>query len=264
MTPLAAGGDPAARRELVTVAYRTAIMHQTGGNLTAATQAFARATDLGEQLVAETPDDPESLWLLGEVHASRARAATTRRDHAAVADHSVRAMQLAQRLVQLDPANTDNQAALSTAHNAVGAARLAAGEIEQAADAFRAAIAIRERLVEGQPGDAEFRRSLMIAYGNLGDVLGFRAGQNLGDVAGAIAAFEKAVALADGGAPRRCRRQARDFRSGQREASARGDARRGSGPEGGGARPSSKRPTASPPPCWCRSRATRGSATTHW
>ena len=106
-------------------------------------------------------------------------------------------MQLAQRLVQLDPANTDNQAALSTAHNAVGAGRLAAGELEQAADAFRAAIAIRERLVEGQPGDAEFRRSLMIAYGNLGDVLGFRTGQNLGDVAGAIAAFEKAVALAE-------------------------------------------------------------------
>ena len=196
LTPLAATGDRAARRELVTVAYRTAIIHEAGGNLAAATQAFARATDLGEQLVAETPDDADSLWLLGEVHAARARAATTRRDHAAVADHSVRAMQLAQRLVQLDPANTDNQAALSTAHNAVGAARLAAGELEQAADAFRAAVAIRQRLVEGQPGDAEFRRSLMIAYGNLGDVLGFRVGQNLGDGAGAIAAFEKAVALA--------------------------------------------------------------------
>ena len=92
LTPLAAGGDRAARRELMTVAYRTATIHQAGGNLTAATQAFSRATDLGERLVAETPDDTESLWLLGEVHAARARAATTRRDHAAVADHSVRAM----------------------------------------------------------------------------------------------------------------------------------------------------------------------------
>jgi tetratricopeptide (TPR) repeat protein len=196
LTPLAAAGDAAARRELAAVAYHTAIIHQAGGNLTAATQAFARATDLGERLIAETPDDRESLSSLGEVHAARARAATTRRDHAAVAEHSVRAMQLAQRLVQLDPPNTEYQAALSTAHNAVGAGRLAAGELEQAADAFRAAIAIRERLVEGQPGDTEFRRSLMVAYGNLGDVLGFRTGQNLGDVAGSIAAFEKAVALA--------------------------------------------------------------------
>jgi tetratricopeptide (TPR) repeat protein len=197
LTPLAGRGDRVARRELASVAYHVATIRQAGGDVAAATGAFSRATDIGEGLIAEAADDRQALWSLGEVHAARARAANTRRDYPAVTRHSERAMQLAQRLVELDPANAEYQSALSTAHTAMGAGQLAVGSIERAAEAFRAAIAIRERLVDTAPGDGELRRSLMIAYGNLGDVLGFRTGQNLGDVAGAIAVFEKAVALAE-------------------------------------------------------------------
>ena len=47
-----------------------------------------------------------------------------------------------------------------------------------------------------QPDQADYQRNLLIAYGHLGDMLGYNADGNLGDIAGATVMFEKAAALA--------------------------------------------------------------------
>ncbi len=154
LTPLAASGDPAARRELMTVAYRTATMHQAGGNLTAAAQAFARATDLGERLVAEAPATPNrcgcSARSTPRGRERRRPGVITRRWPTTRCTPCSSPSAWSSSIQRIGPSR-----ALSTAHNAVGAARLAAGELEPAAEAFRAAVAIRQRLVESQPGDAD-------------------------------------------------------------------------------------------------------------
>jgi tetratricopeptide (TPR) repeat protein len=68
--------------------------------------------------------------------------------------------------------------------------------LEDAVACFRDAIAIREQLVREYPENVSYQRDLMVGYGTLGDVLGFQTGMNLGDTAGALAAFRKAFEIA--------------------------------------------------------------------
>src|SRR5207247_1875397 len=93
--------------------------------------------------------------------------------------------------------NREYRDSLATAHNALGSTEQAAGQLQRAADSFRASIALRETLARDGTANADFRRNLMISYGNLADVLCIRPDQNLGDAAGALAALEKAAALAE-------------------------------------------------------------------
>jgi tetratricopeptide (TPR) repeat protein len=106
-------------------------------------------------------------------------------------------MELGRRLVDVEPSNRTHQDNLASAYNALGATRLSAGRLAESADSFRAAVAIRERLVRDEPNNAAFQRNLLVSYGSLGDVLGYRLGENLGDLHGAEAAYARAVELAN-------------------------------------------------------------------
>ena len=68
--------------------------------------------------------------------------------------------------------------------------------VREAVDQFRVCVTLREQLVAEQPHQADYQRNLLIAYGHLGDMLGYNADGNLGDIAGATVMFEKATALA--------------------------------------------------------------------
>src|SRR5206468_92121 len=72
----------------------------------------------------------------------------------------------------------------------------AAQQLDDAVIGLREAIAIREQLVREYPQHVSYQRELMVGYGTLGDVLGFQTGMNLGDTAGAMAAFRKAFEIA--------------------------------------------------------------------
>jgi hypothetical protein len=84
-------------------------------------------------------------------------------------------------LVTLDPGNRSYRMGLATAHSSMGLVHINAGQLEETAASFRAAVQIREQLVEEEPDNVEFRRDLLVGLGNLGDILGFRTGENLGD-----------------------------------------------------------------------------------
>jgi tetratricopeptide (TPR) repeat protein len=86
---------------------------------------------------------------------------------------------------------------MASAHNALGQVLEVSDRLPESAEQFRAGIAIREQLVADAPDNVDYRHNLMIGYGNLGDVLGFLLGHNLGDVAGSQAAFKRAVAIAE-------------------------------------------------------------------
>lgn len=197
LRPLADGGDRAAQRRIAEAGQKLANVQWAQNDRSGALAELSHASQRMEHAVIEAPSDREALTVLGGVYAARARFENTLGDFAASARDGERAMQTARRLVELDPHDNDYQMNLSTAHNAVGGARILDGQLEAAADAFREAVAIRERLLAERSADASYQRNLLIAYGNLGDVLGFRTGQNLGDAAGAAAAFEKAAALAE-------------------------------------------------------------------
>jgi len=195
LAPFAAAADPETLVQVATVALREAQVLRARGDVAGSRSAFERARDIGERsLVAGGAR--AALSIVGEVHAEIARAAMELRDVASAEAAAARAMAVAEQLQALDPTDPDLRHSLASALNALGGARLAAGRLEDAAASFARAAEVREALTREAPTNIDYRRSLMVSYGSLGDILGARPGENLGDVAGATAAFEKATALA--------------------------------------------------------------------
>jgi tetratricopeptide (TPR) repeat protein len=173
------------------------MVKQAQGDAAGADQAFAGARSTGEALLAETPDDPELLAALNDLYSQLSRVAVARGDLAQAEQAARRSLAVTERALELAPANREYRDNVASAHNALGQALHAGVGVTDAVDHFRAAIAIRETLAAEDPGNLEFKRKLMVSYGNLGDALGYQAGRNLGDTAGAADAFQKAVALAE-------------------------------------------------------------------
>jgi non-specific serine/threonine protein kinase/serine/threonine-protein kinase len=194
--PVAAGGDRRARLQLSSVQLRLATVTRAKGDRQGAASHYGAAIQTAESLLTASPDDREVLALAGEIHSEVSRVEFALQNYKAAETSSLRTMELAGRLVALDPSSREYQNNLASAHNAVGAARIPAGRLAEAAESYRASVAIRERLVGDDPNNTSFQRNLLIGYGSLGDVLGYRLGENLGDLKGAQAAYLRAVELA--------------------------------------------------------------------
>lgn len=197
LTPLAAGGDLDARRRLASVLVRIAAIRRAAGDTKGSMALYVRARDLADGVVAAAPADRAALSTAGDVHQDYGRSAYELRDYAAADASGRRAMEMATRLLKIDPRNAEYLNNLGSAHNAVALTALAAGRLEDAAASFRASVETREQLVRDVPDNALYRRNLLVAHGLLADVLGYRIGQNLGDIAGAIAALQRVVTLAE-------------------------------------------------------------------
>jgi len=195
LAPLEATGAPETLTQVATVALKQAQVLRARGDVDGSRRAFERARDTGERSIAGG-GSRAALSLVGEVHADMTRAAMELRDAASAERSAARAMAVAEQLLALDPSDAELRHNLASAHNALGVARLAVGRLDEAAASFTRAADVREALVREAPTNVDYRRSLMVSYGSLGDVLGARPGENLGDVAGAATAFEKATALA--------------------------------------------------------------------
>jgi len=197
LAPIARRGDRAARRQLAAISSALATVRRAKGDTTTAAADLTRGRDLAERLLIEIPDDRQLLTTLAEIHSSAARAAIGVADYPQAEQAARRCVELTTHLVQLAPADPDYRNQMASAHNALGQALHASGRLEEAAAQFRAGIDAREQLVTDAPTNVEYRHNLMIGYGNLGDVLWLQSGGNLGDVAGAEAAFARAVAIAE-------------------------------------------------------------------
>jgi tetratricopeptide (TPR) repeat protein len=195
--PLASRGDRDAMLRLASVAHRRAVVRLAQGDLKDASAAFATAREVGERLVATNAADREALNLLGEVYANSSRASFQLRDYAAAERDAQGAMTAARALLKEEPASRIYQNSLATAYNSMGTARMAAGRLQDAADSYRRSVELRERLVDEEPTNTEYRRNLLVSYGILGDVLGYRAGENLGETQAAADAFAKSVEIAE-------------------------------------------------------------------
>ncbi|HUU35754.1 MAG TPA: serine/threonine-protein kinase, partial [Vicinamibacterales bacterium] len=194
LAPFEAAGDPETLVRVASVSLRRAQVLRARGDLPGTMAAFERARDVGERVLGGAPSR-EAMSLVGEVYSELARSGMELRD-ASAESAAARAMELAERLLALDPVDAKLQQNLGSALNALGAARVGAGRLADAASSFARAVEVREVLARAQPNDVEVRRALMVSYGSLGDILGYRLGENLGDTAAAAAAFEKAAALA--------------------------------------------------------------------
>ena len=195
LAPLEAAGHFDARLSLARLELQVAHLRRAEGDLAGTDRGFAQALALTDRLRAARPRDEATLELIGEVNADMARNDTDRRRPEAAGLAAGRALEAAESLLAMKPDDPARQNNLASALSAVAAAHLARGQLVDAAASFGRAVAIRDALVQASPGDTEWRRGLIVALGNMGDVLGVRSGENLGDLEGAARAFERAAAI---------------------------------------------------------------------
>ena len=194
MQTLAAERDPKVLLMRANVSERLAHMERQQGKVEAALRIFEQG------VIGTAAANIRSVELLDvngrlQVEISRLYTSTGKLEQAQQAAN--RAMECALRLVQLQPDALSSRNALAVAHSTLGAFQLRRRQLEDAAASFRQSVAIREQVVRADPENINFQRDLMIGYGQLGDVLGFRAGSSLGDAKGAADAFAKASAIAE-------------------------------------------------------------------
>jgi tetratricopeptide (TPR) repeat protein len=189
-------GNATARLQLASVYSKSAQVHRAQGDIRSALESYAQSRAICERLLQESPSDRELLNLAGALFSEMTLARFELGDIHEAGELADSAMDMARRLLALDPGNRIHRQGLATANVGLGTVRLAAGQLEMAAASYRAAIEVREQLVSEDPDNVSCRRDLMVGYGSLGDVLGSRTSGNLGDTAGAAAAFGKALEIA--------------------------------------------------------------------
>jgi len=197
LTPLAARGDRSAGRMLVSTLTSVAVVSEAQGKFPEMLDALARGKSIGDPLLAVMPDDRQLLGNMAELSEATARIAVSREQYRDGQEAATKGVEFSRRLLNLDPGNRDSQDGVASAYNALGQALHSDLKIREAVENFQASAGVRERLVAEDPQNGEYRRRLLISYGNIGDALGFQAGRNLGDFAGAASSYQKAMALAE-------------------------------------------------------------------
>ena len=199
LTPLVERGDSQARRQFVRAKTGVADLQADSGERKEAVDGYARAEAVGDALVAEGPVDVELLTSLSWTYASDARLAVRMADFPRAEKASRRTIELNSRALAIDPSNLAAREDLGGTYNTLGQTLHQTGRLREAADLFQKAVDIREEIAKTKPDDAVTRRNLIVSYGNLSDVLGAQMWTSLQDIDGAIAAIEKATALAEAG-----------------------------------------------------------------
>jgi serine/threonine protein kinase len=188
--------NAASLQQLAAFRWKTALVRQSQGSVKEASAEFQEARHIVDRLLTVSPHDRNTLDVAGEVYSQVSRMKYSQGAYKEAEEAAQKLMEIAKRIVDGDPRNREARANLSTAYTTLGTSQIAAGNLPDAAKSYRAGIQLREQVSGEEPGNPVFRRMVMVANGHLGDVLGFRATGNLGDLEGAAAAYGKSVEIA--------------------------------------------------------------------
>jgi tetratricopeptide (TPR) repeat protein len=122
---------------------------------------------------------------------------TERRDPAEALSYANTYMNIFSKLATRYPERADFVNEQSNGYALVGRILHGQGDLRGTLEQYLRCVGLRENLLKNHPNDVVYQRSLMIGYGHLGDTLGSPVAYNLGDTAGALAYYRKAVDIAE-------------------------------------------------------------------
>lgn len=105
------------------------------------------------------------------------------------------ALAIRQALAGAEPTNVEAQSELAESYDRIGTIVRDMGDVRGAAENYQQAMTVLEKLSATMPGDVELRRKLAAAYVTMGDLKAWPRSPNLGDNAGGIELYRKALAL---------------------------------------------------------------------
>jgi eukaryotic-like serine/threonine-protein kinase len=197
LIPISARGDPATAKLLTSVYTRISALQRSKADVAAAIESIRKARRYADQVLARSPGDTEALASALDLNLSLSRALRAAGDPKGARAAGESALVAAEKLSAGQPDNATLLGGLADAISNTGVLQAQSGDLDSAAAAYGRLVEIRTRMARNHPQNVVYQRQLMIAYGHVGDVLGFRAGENLGDFEGAAQVLGKAVAIAE-------------------------------------------------------------------
>ena len=188
-------GEPRARLPLAEVQFHLAMARISAGQEDQALKELSVAGETIRAAARQAPGDKDVLRAAVNILANAARTFFGNSDLERAIRTGEQAAEFAGQLEKID-SSPETREQLASGYRSLATAHMAAGNLEAAVASLRQVVAIRETLARNAPQDSSLQRLLMIAYGTLGDFLGYRP-ENLGDLPGAVEVLEKAGKIAE-------------------------------------------------------------------
>jgi len=154
-----------------------------------ATEEFDQGITIGAELRHQFPGDRKIIGVLSDLYSAKSlalRTAQRREESLAAARQSI---SLQKEILAAEPESREARAAIAGTTSTAATALRALGRLGEARKMMEESVAQWEELCHLEPVNFTFQRNRMLAYSHLGDVLGNPSFENLGDTAGARAAF---------------------------------------------------------------------------
>ena len=161
-----------------------------------ALETFRGALKTGEELAARYPDDEELAVRVAEMYAATGHALWLAQEFTASYEENAKAVELASKRAETHPDDRALRLTLASAWSDMGMDQTRLGKLNEALVLYRKALPVLEELTKLEPANAAYQRVLLFTYGHLGDVLGNVRWKNLGDPAGALAAYRQMLGVA--------------------------------------------------------------------
>lgn len=143
-------------------------------------------------LVAETPDDPETLATLSATLDEKGVVLVAQGDLAAALKSFQESLAIRDRFAKADPGNAEWQRLLSVSYERVGDTLVAQGNLAEALKSFQAGLATVDRLAKADPGSSLLQRDFSVTHRRIGDVLVAQ-----GDLPAALESYRSQLVIID-------------------------------------------------------------------
>jgi eukaryotic-like serine/threonine-protein kinase len=187
---------PLAVAEQVLVHRRIGNLQDYANQWDAAQKTFTEGTRIAEDYLQRRPGDDGIRLQLAELAIASGNSHRRRLKTTEARQAYTQAAQLLEELDRRKPGDRQIQMSLASAYSGRGLCETRLGRYHESLAVFRRVAAIREDLLKRDPNNVLTRRNLMFAYSHLGDLLGNPNLINLGDTAGAVAAYRRVLEIA--------------------------------------------------------------------
>ena len=175
---------------------RTAMLTSTR-DMPEAVRLYEQVVPLAEEVAREAPGDVRAQRRLASAH-SQFALLLRRPNPARSAEQASASIRIMRELLVKQPDSAEFREILASALASAGSVEVTLNHAAKACELYREAIGHRKYFLEKSPDNSRASRMLMLAYGHLGDALGSPdVANNLGDLAGAEAAYEEMLRIAE-------------------------------------------------------------------
>jgi tetratricopeptide (TPR) repeat protein len=187
------GDLPEAQTERLLVYERLVRMESATGHTDDALKTVREGIGLGNDALRGR--DNRFKASLADLYLDSALAKRALRDREGSLQDAQESLRLNREIQASDPGSATVMQSLATTYAAIGMAESWLGRLAEAKGHYSEGVAEMEKLVAANPRSVARRRELMLAYGHVADLAGNPGLNNLGDRAGALAGYRRAMQI---------------------------------------------------------------------